>query len=433
MQEDIEVKLHEAYEKLIEYPRKVQEIFNDFYGEERVDLQGIPSYDDFKEDIEVTNVASIVRRHGSELLRTASVEAKPIIESLRKEEGTVFFTENPTLITYVLPECIGLLRKLMDYNLFILVYFPFVRVTNEHDRYVDIQDLYAKIPISIKGEAKGSFFLNRSTYPVTHLRADYMHSHCPGLNLDDLSQFKSVCVGSGPIRSTIASLGGEFDSDLWQLFCLELEKFTKVESLSGVPYRRLEEIGRNATMLSIDMNFNSAFRYAITVPTNEDYTGFIKWIIRRKVLKFNLCPTGFALAHTYYDVMLKLSNEFIKYWNTKIAAHTTCCSLEHMIACKILRRYVFKDGKLYKYTGNAGLGYDRYEGAAMFTFKGKEVRFHVIPESDNDEPNNEVLWLSDALAQNVLKVILEILNYNYGREERGEEGAASTGKGRCYI
>ena len=184
-------------------------------------------------------------------------------------------------------------------------------------------------------------------------------------------------------------------------------------------------------MLSIHMNFDSAYRYVTnSVLTNEDYIGFIKWIIRRKVLKFNVCPTGFALAHTYYDVMLKLSNEFIKYWNTKIAAHTTNYSLEYLIDCKILKKYVFKDGKLYKYTGNTGLRCDRYEGAAMFTFKGNEVKFHVISESDNGEPNNEVLWLSDDLAQNVLKLILEILNYNYGREE---ERTAPTGKGRYYI
>lgn len=431
MQEDIKVKLHEAYEKLIEAPRKVQEIFNDFYGEERVDLQGIPSYDNFEEILKNTCINSLINGCWSDIMEGASDEAKTIIESL---DNNACFTDSLSIASYILPLSINILKESLNYHPFILVYFPYVRVTNENDKFVDIQDLYAKVPITMNGQAVGAFFLNRSTYPVAHLQADYMHSHSPGLNLGNLSDFKSVCMGSGPIRTTMVNLSREFDDGLWQLFCLELDKFTKVESLRGIPYRRLEEIGRNAQLYKVNTRLsNVPFRLAYPpIFTREDSIGFIKWLIERKALKFNLCDKGFALAHTYYDTMLRLSNEFLKYWNTKIMANTTHYHLDDLINTGVLYRYIFKDGILCRYSGVSGRDFSRYEGLPMFLFKGKTIKFHIINEVDPNEVNNEVLWLDESYAQNILRVILEILNYNYGREERREE-VTSSGEGRYYI
>lgn len=432
MQKEVEDKLHEFYEKVIEYPQKIQEIFNDFYGEERVDLQGIPTYDYFKETIEDINVTYMVINHYGALMSRVPSEVQSIIETIRGEANTIRFKDNPELITLLLPHCIDYLQRALGVTPFLLVHFPKVRITNEYDRFVDIKDLYAKVPITVNGKSTGAFLLNRSTYPISHLGSDYMHSHVPGLNLRNLEQFKNVCMGSGPIRATITNLSREFDSDLWQLFCLELDRFTRVESLRGIPYRKLEEIGKFTNNSAVPMYFHQSSYSTANVFTKEDFTGFIKWLLRRKVLKFTVCPTGFAIADPYYNIMLKLSNEFIKYWNTKISAHTTKQSLHSLIKAKILGRYLFHDGRLYECLNSSGRTYEEYEGATMFTFKGNDVKFHIEPEVSNDNVN-EVLWLSDNLAQEVLKSILEILNYNYGREERREKGVTSSCQGRYYL
>ena len=122
-------------------------------------------------------------------------------------------------------------------NMFILVHFPHVRITNEHDRYVDINHLWAKIKITSEGTMNGNFTLNRSEYQAIHFMSNYMHSHVSSIPRDDLTRFMSPCTGDGPINSTISSLYREFDSDLWQLFCLELSKYVTVESISGRPWR----------------------------------------------------------------------------------------------------------------------------------------------------------------------------------------------------
>lgn len=432
MQKEIEDKLHEVYEEVIEGPQRVQEIFNDFYGEERVDLQGIPTYDYFKETIENINVTYMVINHYGELMSRVPSEVKPVIETIIRKVNPVRFMNSPELITLLLPHCIDYLQRALSATPFLLVHFPKVRVTNEYDRFVDIKDLYAKVPITINGESTGTVMLNRSTYPISHLRSNYMHSHVPGLNLNNLGQFKNVCMGTGPIRATITNLSREFDSDLWQLFCLELDRFTRVESLRGGPYRKLEGIGNCNSDSAVPMYFHQSSYNAAGVFTKEDFTGFIKWLLRRKVLKFTVCPTGFAIADPYYNIMLKLSNEFIKYWNTKISAHTTKQSLCSLVKARILMRYLFRDGRLYNYLDSSGRTYEEFEGTTMFTFKGNDVKFHIEPEVSNDN-ENVVLWLSDSLAQEVLKSILEILNYNYGREERKEKEVTPTCQGRYYL
>ena len=41
MNEELKQKIEALYRELLELPRAVTDIFNDFYGEERVDLQPI--------------------------------------------------------------------------------------------------------------------------------------------------------------------------------------------------------------------------------------------------------------------------------------------------------------------------------------------------------------------------------------------------------
>ena len=42
-----EQEIKTLYEEVMEYPNRILEIFNDFYGEENVDMQGFPTFDSF--------------------------------------------------------------------------------------------------------------------------------------------------------------------------------------------------------------------------------------------------------------------------------------------------------------------------------------------------------------------------------------------------
>ena len=69
---------------------------------------------------------------------------------------------------------------------------------------------------------------------------------------DDFTRFKSPCTGSGPINSTLATLATDYDEGIWQLFCLELDRYVRVESIEGVPYHRLESISASNRGSSCD-------------------------------------------------------------------------------------------------------------------------------------------------------------------------------------
>lgn len=172
-----------SYSQYIEKVLKVKEIFEDFFGEERIDLKNLVSESQYNEHL---------------------------------------ITTRP----------------------YILVHFPEVRVTNENNRHIDLRDLFARVEIVYDGTLYGSFKLNKATYDIAQWKSFYIHSHVPSLYYDRVAEFKDPCLGNGPIKSTILRLHGEYNEDDWKLFCLELQKYVQTESLSGGPYIKLENVGK---------------------------------------------------------------------------------------------------------------------------------------------------------------------------------------------
>jgi hypothetical protein len=172
-----------SYSQYIEKVLKVKEIFEDFFGEERIDLQNLVSETRFNEH---------------------------------------FLTTRP----------------------YILVHFPEVKVTNENNRSIDLRDLFARVELIYDGTLSGSFKLNKATYDVAQWKSLYVHSHVPSLYPDRATEFKDPCLGTGPIKSTILRLHSEYNEDDWKLFCLELQKYVQTESLAGGPYIKLENVGK---------------------------------------------------------------------------------------------------------------------------------------------------------------------------------------------
>lgn len=176
MNEELEKKVEAYYRELLELPMKVTEIFNDFYGEERVDLQPI-SLEEFVAKLnnynmyEITNgyslfeVNSYMKNHyDGELIRlyrsiadeSTLIDSEEIFDKfapyMKVFIGNKFFNEIP-----------------------IIVHFPHVTITNEHDDSVEVDNLWAQVPISWEGEGKGWFKMNRSEYDLVHMQSDYMH------------------------------------------------------------------------------------------------------------------------------------------------------------------------------------------------------------------------------------------------------------------
>ena len=167
----IEEKIEELYNSLMDKPLRVLGIFNDFFGEDKVDMQGYWSLDKFKSWMNIEplstyildgNIVSMNRDDWS-MYKTWAITDLPGSQV----EKVINVLTNTTV-----KERIGYAK--FD-GIFILVHFPHVRVTNEHDRFVDINHLWAKVKVMYNGTLDGGFTLNRSEYTLLHIRSNYMH------------------------------------------------------------------------------------------------------------------------------------------------------------------------------------------------------------------------------------------------------------------
>ena len=167
----IEEKIEELYNSLMDRPLRVLGIFNDFFGEDKVDMQGYWSLDKFKSWMNIEPISTYIPNGN-----TVSMNRNDW--SMYKTQAITDLPENQVekvvsmLASTIVKERIG---NAKFNGIFILVHFPHVRVTNEHDRFVDINHLWAKVRVMYNGTLSGGFSLNRSEYTLLHIRSHYMH------------------------------------------------------------------------------------------------------------------------------------------------------------------------------------------------------------------------------------------------------------------
>jgi hypothetical protein len=367
-----------AYNEIIRKPLEILGIFNDFFGEDAVDLQGLITLEQF--------------------------------ELLPGRART---------ISYIDGNCT---------RPCILVHWPKVRITNEHDKYEDITHLYARIRITYDGRLVEKFRLNRSEYTVKHMMCGYMHSHVSSIPTHDFQEFQLPCTGSGPINTTMYSLERQYDLDIWRLFCLELDKYVHVESLAGVPYHRLEELTRGGRRSSLTRVYDtiSYILQETTLGTAERrlcypaLAEFTVYLINRNVLRFAYAGKGFNVAMSPEEFYTVISNEFINWFNKKYAGNTT--SRVFNILRTQLTSVKQKDGAFFMESSSGTPNINslrRFESQPVCTFKGQIVTIHI---SDLEEQasatadRNEVTLLKANLACFILTKILTVINDKYGKQ-----------------
>ena len=369
--------LETRYNEVMEKPLKILEIFNEFFGEARVDMQGFIS-----------------------------------AESIREELG-----DSPSIaqIRSRLQSCTG----------FILVHFPQVTITNENNRSVSINHLYAKVCLNIRGEILGRFSLNRSEYTLLHLDNNYMHSHVNSIPFDSPTAFQQPCTGSGPINNTICSLSYSYDEDLWRLFCLELDKYVRVESLAGVPYHRLEGLvrggGGGGSLICTSMCIRNAYRtvYSGRFFPKTLIVKFIKHLIDNEVLNFHYIGGEFKVAASPVETAIKVSNCFIDFYNREYSrGDRNLPTRGELINQRIIIKCKYSEGKLYREGGSSTRDYSNFLGARICDFKGTPVRIDISDYGhESDEEENEVFILDPSLIEYAITKILNIIDFRYGNEQ----------------
>ena len=386
---------------------QVYNVFQDYFGEDFVDLQGIPP----NEFLLPNNVA---------------LEDFPQYDISEEEmKGLVFAQRN------VCP--------------FILVYWPRVKVTNENDKSIIIQDLYAKIELDAKGniptEARG-FRLNRATYPMDQWVCSYLHSHIQQIPKDMLEHFELPCLGTGPIKDTINSLRAHisegFDEIRWMLFCEELSRYVTVESLEGIPYNRLENVHLSTIhsgFTGYDSKYGTSLSEFQRTFSLEILKDFILYYLQKGNLAISYQAGAFNTGMSYFDYIIDISNSFIEYFNTHFEDKTL---VDVCFSRGILYRVMAANGKFFRADiSETDYNVSNYVGSKICTFKGKDVTLKIMDAQNTESQITTVIC--HGLAMYILNNILKVINYRYTNEYTRQhyQGTtalpATTGKSVYYI
>lgn len=424
MSNSVEIKIQELYDLIMSKPYEVLEIFNHYYGEDRVDIQSFPTFEEFKEYVynaTITNILSceVLDIRPSEYIQLANKTLMEVPDNLIERVIEVL-TDSPV---------IDYLGRLFFTNIFILVHFPKVKITNEYDKFVYANHIYAKIQISYNGSMISRFTLNRAEYSYAHMSSDYMHSHVSGIPTSDFTNFKTPCLGSGPIRSTISNLNAEYDENLWGLFCLELDKYVHTESVQGGPYRRLEDIRTNTRNTLLPSNFRVVSFSSFYYFTKDMCKAFIRYLLMSKKLKFAYNSGGYSIGMSFRDYIITISNIFIDWYNEAFNNGVYSASLNDFISRGVLNKYKITSTKIIKETSNNNTNYSIYQGQKVCTFKGKDVLVNIT-DNENTEDINTSILLDPDIALYILTKILYILNYKYGKQESIQEETRTNKKSK---
>lgn len=420
----VESLCRQSYNKVYE----VYEVFKDFFDEERVDLIGI-NYAEIVERLKTRTYSSFINTSAimsNALYSASSDHIKSIIKTLISEKALeTRIGEDATVFKYFLPYLTeGIQQYVNRLEAQILVHFPEVRVSNEHDKYVDIKELYARVKLSGNGTIIGTFGLFRADYPLSHLYADYAHSHISGVTLNE-NEFKSPCLGNGPIISTISSLTRDCDLNFWMLFCRELDTYVTVESLVGGPYRRMENITGTRRLRLATADFSSTLHNR---PLSSQLRGeipedtikaFIKHLLKTKAIKFGFSNGSYILAMGYKDMLISMSNCFIDFINNYMERdllNTMVFTVENLERKNILMPYVIKNGQIYTFTrvNYSTTSYMSYNDKKVLSFKGKDIKLNIYDDTVGESDENTVRLLNSSFCEFLVFKMINYLNIVYG-------------------
>lgn len=252
---------------------------------------------------------------------------------------------------------------------------------------------------------------------IKSLRDNKM-SHVSGIDFD--FKFRRVCTGSGPINNTMSSLTVGFDKPIWQLFCLELERYMGTESLSGGPYRRMEDIGANGSNKRDNFPIEQNNYISNVYFTKELSSKFLDYLFTNNILKFNYRKGSYGLAHTFANTVLTISNAFIDWYNAKYRTTCNIPAIEDLRGDGIIKEAIIANGAIYDRNSNASRDYSQYVGRKVLTFKGHDVNL-VINGLANSARNVSTILNLDIIREYVW-AILELLNCEYGNSKKAKSG-----------
>lgn len=374
--------------------REVYEVFKDFFGEDKVDYQDPNDEKDY---------AAIL---------------SSLTEEQKDEEGSFWELEEYDIKRFQ--------SQYLHPSFSILVWWPRVKVTNEYDKSIYIDDLYVKIDLYGNGYMEHSFTLTRASYPVEQWLSDYCHSHIP--RIPDEGRFERPCLGNGPIRHTIASLRNSNDPLLWQLFCQELSMYVTVESLKGGPYIKLESVGVSKycynDYFTPEFIHREQHDFKELLPTGR-FKNFVNYYLNHGHLTFDYIEGSYVPGISFYNYIMDISNCFIDWVNHEARlpqSHT------YIISTYCLKAVRAANGGFYYGSDYRESMIQEAEGRYVCTFKNQRITLRIYNNKKESE-QHLIKILHPKFAMDILLSLLQTLNFHNTNGTKLTNSTAPAGEG----
>ena len=429
MLDTVRDKLREIYDRLNGKHNTILELFIDQFGEPFVDSD-IKTFDELVEFLNSKTLGTFIDGYeGRNEYGHYSIDRQDYDTNGR---GKPFLEYIPDLgiLDYITPSIKHFLGLESDSLKTIMVYFPNVRVTNEYDKFIDIQDLYASVKIKSDGRLREYFRLARTTYPYKQFKAGYAHSHMMRVDSGNAGQWSYPCTGTGPINATMDTIKASYNEQFWGLFTFELAKYVTVESIAGTPYIRLEEVGKGDVDESMS-NFNSQGKNILSGSIKHLINAFTQYYAEKHKFRFQFVNGQYQIGESSVSMIVNLSNEFIAFLNDYRCRVANVPTLQQLKNTYVLQNYVVANGRIYQISNN---GRDisaatSANGRDLFRFKGEMVKLKILVDGNTVE--NHSLLLAKNYCEAIITNVLSIINYQYGkRQNQSQASQVGSSQGR---
>lgn len=387
------------YESLLGIPQQVFQLFVDFYGEERVDLQCVITYTEFKFLLKEQLERDSIDISLDDLTLETCIEHAYIKQTDAGGYEWIEYKLN-TLVR----------DKIRTY-----IHYPTLTITNEYDRSHTCRNVYVYVEFNYAGKG-GYFRMNKSTYTEDEYRARYLHSHVPSIDYDHLDVFAIPCLGYGPIGRTISLLHIDYDEELWQLYILELDNYMSTESLRGGPYIKMEYIRPAYTEKRIlrDTYVPLLTRTQTSLPRVHAnmLIEFQTYLIEKKLLKFNFINNTYGINMSMQDFTIFISNEFIDWYNQRKKNGDEILGINNLFYAGILSKAILEHGSIFFLSSMSAQFHAFDSGRYLFNFKDEEIYLEIVPAEVATKEDALVL-LTPQFTQWILRNILILANQTH--------------------
>lgn len=320
-------------------------------------------------------------------------------------------------------------------HLFIIIHYPNVSVTNENGDTTTVEDLYAMIEVHDNKFA----FLHAlvATYEYDKAESGYAFSHIGSVSLwNSLPSFNQCCLGAGPLTKLKWIYATDHDYDrkidyVIGLVCVNIDRYFHVESLSGGPYIKMENISRGPngnSLVSVPSQMNcqecdfvlsSEFSYIVKdalIKMANDNIMFVS------IENDSINPTEDGMYRNgvrsvacvlkkSYEFCIKFS-EYFKRSYVEMSLLYELPSTDELVELKVLSRYYESDnGMLYLRNGRTGRSESimANNGKKLFKFLGRDVNLSIKEDNRKKKEFEYKLFVDINLSVWIEKMYRDIL------------------------